>query len=52
MKKLNYDKRLFIKLSGEQHTMLKEYAAKNNKTVSEVVRTSVVRTIVKNNKKQ
>jgi len=52
MKKLNYDKRILIKLSGEQHTRLKEYAKQKQTTVSDVVRTSVIRTIVKNQKKQ
>ncbi len=52
MKKLNYDKKILVKLSEKQRDRLKEYATRNNKSVSEVVRTSVNRTIVNNNKKQ
>ncbi len=52
MKKLNYDKQILIKVSGKQFEDFKQYAIANNKSLSEVVRTAVTRTIVKNTKKQ
>ncbi len=45
MKPVKYEKRILLKLSGEQHTRLKEYAKQKQTTVSEVVRTSVNRTM-------